>query len=293
MSNAVADLSALAGTQFQPTTFSYGERDAMLYALGVGAAPDPLDPTGLSYAYENAPAGFQLLPTFAATFGYQSIWQILDVPGLNLNPMMLLHGEQVTRVPRPLPPSATVTSRGAISHVYDKGSGALFLIDVASTGEDGALLAENRYSLFVRGRGGWGGGRGPAAGADVPDRAPDAVVEQPTAPNQALLYRLSGDYNPLHADPRVASLAGYDRPILHGLATFGFAAHALLRKMTSGRVAPFRTMRARFAGHVFPGETLLTELWQPDPGAVHFRCRVAGRETVVLSHGRLELEQEP
>jgi (3R)-3-hydroxyacyl-CoA dehydrogenase / 3a,7a,12a-trihydroxy-5b-cholest-24-enoyl-CoA hydratase / enoyl-CoA hydratase 2 len=292
MTDPIPDLSSFAGTRFSATTFAYDERDAMRYALGVGAATDPVDHIGLSYAYENAASGFQVLPTFAATFGYGAMWQILEVPGLQLNPMMLLHGEQETRVPRPLPPKATVTNHGAISHVYDKGSGALFLIDVNSTDAAGTMLAENRYALFVRGRGGWGGERGPAAGADVPAHPPDAVYEQATTPNQALLYRLSGDYNPLHVDPRVAALAGYDRPILHGLATYGFAAHALLRQTTGGQVAPFRSMRARFAGHVFPGETLITELWQPDARDVLFRCRVAGREAIVLSHGRLELEHD-
>jgi (3R)-3-hydroxyacyl-CoA dehydrogenase / 3a,7a,12a-trihydroxy-5b-cholest-24-enoyl-CoA hydratase / enoyl-CoA hydratase 2 len=292
MTDSIADLSSFAGTRFSPTTFTYDERDAMRYALGVGAAPDPLDPIGLSYAYENAAGGFQVLPTFAATFGYGAMWQILDVPGLNLNAMKLLHGEQETRVPRPLPPRASVSNHGAISHVYDKGSGALFLVDVTSTTQEGTILAENRYSLFVRGLGGWGGERGPAAGEDVPADAPDAVYEQATAPSQALLYRLSGDYNPLHVDTRVAALAGYDRPILHGLATYGFAAHVLLRQVTGGLVAPFRRMRARFAGHVFPGEPLITELWQPDAGNVLFRCRVAGREAIALSHGHLQLERE-
>lgn len=293
MSKPIANLSSLAGTEFAPSTFTYDERDAMLYALGVGAAPDALDATGLSFAYENAATGFQVMPTFAATFGYQAMWQILDVPGLQLNAMMLLHGEQQTRIHRPLPPRATVTNRGAISHVYDKGSGALFVLDVTSADAAGTLLAENRYSLFVRGRGSWGGERGPSAGVDVPERPPDATVQQPTAPNQALLFRLSGDRNPLHADPRVAALAGFDRPILHGLATFGFAAHAVLRHATAGRVAPFRAMRARFASHVFPGETLLTEIWQEGSTRYRFRCRVAGRDAVVLSHGQLELESEP
>lgn len=291
MSEPVTDLSTLAGTAFAPSTFTYDERDAMLYALGVGACPDPLDPAGLSYAYENAAAGFQVLPTFAATFGYRAMWQILDVPGLDVNPLLLLHGEQETRVPGPLPPRATITNHGAISHVYDKGSGALFLLDVASVDAAGTLVAENRYSLFLRGRGGWGGERGPSARDDVPSRPPDATVHQPIAPNQALLYRLSGDRNPLHADPRVAALAGYDRPILHGLATYGFAAHALLRHAAAGRVAPFRAMRARFAGHVFPGETLVAEIWQESAG-LYFRCRVAGRNLVVLSHGYLHLEED-
>jgi (3R)-3-hydroxyacyl-CoA dehydrogenase / 3a,7a,12a-trihydroxy-5b-cholest-24-enoyl-CoA hydratase / enoyl-CoA hydratase 2 len=291
MSEPITNLSTLTGTTFSPSTFTYDERDTILYALGVGAAPDPLDDAGLSYAYENAGAGFQVLPTFASTFGYQAMWQILDVPGLHLNAMMLLHGEQETRVFSPLPPRATITNHGAISHVYDKGSGALFLLDVASVDGAGTLLAENRYSLFVRGRGGWGGERGPAAGDESPSRPPDAIVHQPIAPNQALLYRLSGDRNPLHADPRVAALAGFDRPILHGLATYGFAAHALLRHVTAGRVAPFRAMRARFAGHVFPGETLLTEIWE-EGAHLQFRCRVVARDTIVLSHGYLELESD-
>jgi 3-hydroxyacyl-CoA dehydrogenase/3a,7a,12a-trihydroxy-5b-cholest-24-enoyl-CoA hydratase len=289
MNSATADLSALAGASFVPTTFSYTERDAILYALGAGAAADPLDPVSLAYTYENAPAGFRVLPTFASTFGYETMWQILGLPGVRLNPMMLLHGEHETRMPGPLPREATLTNHGQLAHVYDKGSGALFLLDVTSEDARGTVVAENRYTLFARGLGGWGGERGPSASDEMPARQPDAAYRQPISPNQALLYRLSGDRNPLHADPAVAALAGYDRPILHGLATYGFAAHALLRHAAAGRVESFRSIRARFSRHVFPGETLAVEIWDEGSGLFRFRCRVLERDEVVLTNGALTL----
>lgn len=289
MNSAASDLSVLEGTTFAPTTFAYTERDAILYALGAGAAADPLDPLSLAYAYENAPAGFRVLPTFASTFGYETMWQILGLPGLRINPMMLLHGEHETRVPRPLPREATLTNHGRLAHVYDKGSGALLLLDVTSEDAGGAVVAENRYTLFARGLGGWGGERGPSAGDDFPTRTPDASYSQAISASQALLYRLSGDRNPLHADPAVAALAGYDRPILHGLATYGFAAHTLLRHTAEGRVEPFRAIRARFSRHVFPGETLVTDIWDEGAGLVRFRCCVLERDEIVLSPGALTL----
>ncbi len=289
MNNVPSDLSALEGTAFAPTTFRYTERDAIVYALGVGAAADPLDPASLAFAYENAPAGFRVLPTFASTFGYETMWQILGLPGLRINPMMLLHGEHETRVPRPLPREAALTNHGRLAHVYDKGSSALLLLDVTSEDEQGAVVAENRYTLFARGLGGWGGERGPSAEASFPARSPDASYRQAIPASQALLYRLSGDRNPLHADPAIAALAGYERPILHGLATFGFAAHTLLRHATAGLVEPFRAIRARFSRHVFPGETLVVEVWDEGTGDVRFRCRVLERDEIVLANGSLTL----
>lgn len=293
MNSTPSDLSVLEGTAFAPTTFAYTERDAILYALGVGAAADPLDPVSLAFTYENAPAGFHVLPTFASAFGYQTMWQILGLPGLRLNPMVLLHGEHETRVPRPLPREATLTNHGRLAQVYDKGSGALFLLDVTSTDAQDNLVAENRYSLFARGLGGWGGERGPSTAADFPTRPPDATCSQAIPANQALLYRLSGDRNPLHADPAVAALAGYDRSILHGLATYGFAAHTLLRHTVDGQVEPFRAIRARFSRHAFPGETLITEIWDEGAALVRFRCRVLERDEIVLSHGVLSLAGSP
>ncbi|WP_374689152.1 SDR family NAD(P)-dependent oxidoreductase [Promineifilum sp.] len=281
---------AAIGHEFEPKTQRYDERDLSLYALAVGAAADPLDKLELPFVYELSGDGFRALPTYAVTFPFSLLWQITSVPGLRFNPALLLHGEQYLEVKRPLPLKATVTNRARISHIYDKGSGALVLLDVNTFDEAGEELAFNQVSLFIRGIGGFGGERGPSAAANpLPDRAPDAVHRDKTTDNQALLYRLSsGDRNPLHADPAFAAAGGFDRPILHGLCTFGFAGRAVLRHFAGGDPARFRSIRARFTKHVFPGETIVTEMWQ-DGVRVFFQSKVAERDEVVLSHGVVEL----
>ena len=260
----------------------------ILYALGIGAGRDPLDGDELRFVYENAPAGFRVFPTFATTFGHDVMWQILALPSLDVNPM-LLHGEHSLELPGRLPDSATLTNGARIAAIYDKGSGALFQLEVRSEDEQGREVALNRYAVFVRGLGGFGGERGPSSPArGVPERSPDAVHSAPVAPNQALIYRLSGDRNPLHADPRMARIGGYKQPILHGLSTFGMGVRALLAETVDYDVGRFRSAHARFSRHVFPGETLITEMWKED-GAILFQSRVVERDEIVLANGRLHL----
>ena len=165
------------------------------------------------------------------------------------------------------------------------------LLDVTSYDETGQELAFNRSSLFIRGLGGFGGERGPSGGGPtLPDRAPDATHRQTTTDNQALLYRLSsGDGNPLHADPSFAAAGGFARPILHGLCTFGFAGRAVLRAFAGNDPARFKSIKARFARHVFPGETIVTDMWADDSGRVLFQSKVAERDEIVLSNGVVEL----
>lgn len=282
-----------AGFEFAPTTTSYDESDLSLYALSVGAAADPLDASELQFVYELSRDGFKALPTYAVTFPFSLLWQITGVPGLRFNPALLLHGEQYLELKRPLPVKATVTNTARIAGIYDKGSGALVLLDVNTANEQGEAIAYNQVSLFIRGIGGFGGERGPSsAGVALPDRAPDAVHRQKTGDNQALLYRLSsGDRNPLHADPAFAAAGGFDRPILHGLCTFGFAGRAVLRHFAGNDPARLRSIRSRFTRHVFPGETIVTEMWaSPEGGRVLFQCKVAERDEVVLSNGVVEIK---
>lgn len=289
---------AAIGYQFEPKSISYAEKDLSLYALAVGAAADPLDPAELQFVYEMNSGGFRALPTYAVTFPFTLLWQILTVPGLRFNPALLLHGEQFLALHRPLPGNATVLNTATISNIYDKGSGALVLLDVHTTDQaTGEALAFNQVSLFIRGLGGFGGERGPSSAAlPLPDRAPDAVHRQKTNENQALLYRLaSGDFNPLHADPAFAAAGGFERPILHGLCSFGFAGRAVLRHFADNDPARLQSIRSRFTKHVYPGETIVTEMWTlaaaGDGGGsrVLFQCRTAERDEIVLSNGMVEL----
>lgn len=287
----MSSIQNLVGHEFEPTTFTYTDNDAILYALGIGAGRDPLEEVELRFVYENAPTGFRVFPTFATTFGHGVMWQILSLPGLDVNPMMLLHGEHALELPRPLPHNATLTNHARIAAIYDKGSGALFHLEVTSEDKDGKQIAFNRYSVFARGLGGFGGERGPSGSTgDIPQRAPDAVHKETIPPNQALLYRLSGDRNPLHADPRMARIAGFHQPILHGLSTFGSAVRAVFRQMGYD-TDRFRGASARFSHHVFPGETLITELWEETENQIRFRCNVMERSELVLANGALSLDQ--
>lgn len=282
-------LSAI-GYEFDPATITYTGRDLSLYALSIGAAADPLDLTELPFVYELSRDGLKALPTFAVTFPFSLLWQITSVPGLKFNPALLLHGEQYLEMKKLLPLNATITNKGRISQIYDKGSGALVLLDVDSYDERGELVAFNQVSLFIRGLGGFGGERGPSGSFSIPQRPPDFIHTDKTNPNQALFYRLtSGDPNPLHADPAFAAAGGFDRPILHGLCTFGFAGRAVLRHVAENDPARLRSIRARFTKHVFPGETIITEMWSEQYGRVFFQSKIAERDEIVLSNGVAEV----
>ena len=285
--------------EFQPTTLTYTQEDLILYALAIGAAADPLDQSELRFVYELR-SDFAALPTFAVTFPFSLIWQLSEAPGLQFNPALLLHGEQFLRAERPLPLSATVTNKARIANIYDKGSGALVLLEVNSYDDAGESIASNLVSLFIRGIGGFGGERGPSGALNVPpDRPPDAIHRQQTQPNQALLYRLTGDRNPLHADPAFAAAGGFDRPILHGLCTFGFAARAVLKQFANNDPSRFKSIQTRFTRHVFPGETIVTEMWATkawatkawadSPERVVFQCKTAERGEIVLANAVMEL----
>lgn len=286
------DLENVLSHRFKSAPSVYDADDAILYALSIGAGADPIDPAELQFVYELNGAGFQVFPTLAVTFPFTLFWQIVDVPGLSFNPMMLLHGEQFVELKRPLPTAASYTNHARITNIYDKGSGALVILEVQTLDETGVEVALNRSSLFIRGLGGFGGDRGPSASQinRPPDRAPDAIVPQKTQPHQALLYRLSSkDRNPLHADPQMAALGGFDRPILHGLCTYGFAARAVMKECVGYDITRFKSMQARFSKHVFPGETIITEIWQETETRIVFQAKVAERNEIVLANAAIEL----
>jgi 3-hydroxyacyl-CoA dehydrogenase/3a,7a,12a-trihydroxy-5b-cholest-24-enoyl-CoA hydratase len=295
--NDFIDVDAALEADLPPVQNSYDERDLALYALGVGAAENPLDQKELNLVYEMSGDGFYALPTYAVVPPMKTMLEQYKtgkkIPGLNYGFERLLHGEQYTEVKRPLPPHAKLTHKAKIKDIFDKGKNAVVITAVTTTDEDGNELAYNEFSSFIRGAGGWGGERGPSGDVNVaPDRKPDAVVEEKTHPNQALLYRLSGDINPLHADPNFATSFGFEKPILHGLCTFGFAARAVINAFSKGDPRFFKSIKVRMADSVFPGETLVTEMWKESDTKIVFRTKVKERDKVVLSNSAVELYKE-
>lgn len=278
----------LIGFEYPPITFTYTARDVSLYALGVGAPADTLDQDELQFVYELSGKGFKVLPSFPVIFTARGMIDYLvsgKIGDIDYNPMMLVHGEQYLELKQPLPTAATITSRPRITAVYDKGSGMVVATETASCDEQGREVAVTQSSMFIRGLGGFGGERGPSGDINTPpDRAPDVVHEEKTLDRQALIYRLSGDINPLHADPAMAAMGNFEKPILHGLATFGFATRAILKRLCGNDPARFQSIRVRFSKHVFPGETLVTEMWKMSDTEVIFRCSAKERAAVVLSN---------
>ncbi len=276
------DLDKALGAELPALDYTYDQTKLILYALGVGAGADPDD---LKFCYENAP-GLVALPTFGVIPPFPALMGLLGAPGVDINLMMLLHGEQYLEIKKPLNPSGGVlNTKPLIKNIYDKGKGALIELEAVTTDETGDVVYNNVFGTFIRGEGGFGGEKGPAAGNEAPDRAPDKVVEEATLPQQALLYRLSGDINPLHADPNFAAMAGYDKPILHGLCSFGFAGRAILKSYCDNDPAKLKSVKVRFTRHVFPGETIVTEMWDEGGGKILFQVRTKERpeETAIAN----------
>ena len=295
--NEFIDVDLALGYELPALESSYTERDLALYALGVGVGSDPLDPKELQYVYEMHPDGFRALPTFAVIPAINAILEMAKqgktAPGLNYGFDRILHGEQYTELKRPLPPSAKLTHKPRIKDIWDKGRHAVVVTETRSYDESGEELMYNELTMLVRGAGGWGGERGPTGDVNVPpERAPDASTEEKISESQALLYRLSGDWNPLHADPSFAKNFGFKRPILHGLCTFGYAAHAVIKAFSNNDPRYFKSIRVRFADSVFPGETLITEMWKESDTRIVFRCRVKERDKVVINNASIDLYTE-
>lgn len=293
------DYHQLKARQFGPLRQQYTARDTMLYALSLGLGNDPLDTSALPYVYEGKDGnGLVTLPSQAVVLGYPGFWA--REPDTGIDWVKVLHGEQRMRLHQPLPPAADVVGYNQVTHLTDKGQGkgTIMVTERALKTAGGELLATVQQVSFLRGDGGYSLAPGQASDAPLPalqptpeDRAPDFTDTQVTRPESALLYRLSGDYNPLHADPAVAAAAGFDRPILHGLASYGLVTRALLRQCAGNDAGRFRALDIRFASPVFPGETLVTEIWRVPGHSTEYqlRARVLERDKVVLSHGFAEL----
>jgi 3-hydroxyacyl-CoA dehydrogenase/3a,7a,12a-trihydroxy-5b-cholest-24-enoyl-CoA hydratase len=296
--NEFIDVDAALGYELPPVTSSYDERDVSLYALGVGAAQNPLDQEELQYVYEMNGNGFNVLPTFGVAPALKMIFEMYkrgeQAPGLNYGFDRVLHGEQYTEVKRPLPPKATLKHKAKIKDIWDKGKGAVVVTEITSLDADtGEELIKNEVTTFVRGAGGWGGDRGPSSEINVPpDRAPDATISEKISEGQAVLYRLNGDINPLHVDPSFAKNFGFDKPILHGLCTFGFAGRHVIKAFSKNDPRYFKSIKVRFSDSVFPGETLVTEMWKESDTKIVFRCKVKERDKVVISNAAVELYKE-
>lgn len=273
------------GAELPAATAEWGADDVILYHLGVGAGTPPTDAGELEYSYEK---NLKVLPSFGVIPVFSQLGGIANVEGLDFNPVMLVHGEQDLEVHRPIPTSGQIESQAKVAGIYDKGKAALVVLEVESREKGGEPLFTNRFSIFLRGEGGFGGESGPKAGNHPPEREPDHVVESPTLPQQALLYRLCGDKNPLHADPEFAKMAGFDKPILHGLCSFGVVCKAAVDAALDGDVEKVGRYQARFAGPVFPGETIVTSLWREE-GKLLVQAKTKDRDSPVISNSAIAL----
>ena len=264
------------GIELPATTYEYDDRDVMLYNLGIGA-------TELPFVYER---NLKVIPTFAVIPAFPALMGLAS--GVEVNPVMILHGEQSFTIRKQPATKGKLTTAGKITGVYDKGKGALAILVTETKNDAGELVFTNQFGVFVRGAGGFGGDRGPEAGNLPPDRAPDKTVSMQTQSNQAMVYRLSGDRNPLHVDPDFAKMAGYDKPILHGLCSFGHVGRAVLQAYCDNDTSKFVGFACRFSGVVFPGDTITTEMWDTGEGKIILQAKTQeGR--VVISNGAVDV----
>ncbi len=294
--NEFIDLDLAAKTKLELES-SYDERDLALYALGIGAARDPLDRNELKYVYEMG-GSFAALPTFGVMPQMNAMLSAakkggLKLPGMNFGFERLLHGEQYTEIKRPLPPHAHLKHTFKLKQAWDKAPNAVVTFAISSCDEQGNEVVYNEMTAFVKGAGGWGGDRGPSTEENVPPaREPDAVIEEKTDANQTLLYRLSGDWNPLHADPDFAKAFGYERPILHGLCTYGYCGRHVIKAFSNNDPRYFKSIKVRFAKSVFPGDTLITRMWKESETRVVFETLVKERNEVVIKNAVIELYKD-
>jgi acyl dehydratase len=281
------DPNKARGARLADGESSYDRDKVILYHLGLGAGVPPTSPSELEYTYEK---NLKVLPSFAVIPAFGSMGGIGSIPGLKFNFAMLLHGEQEVILHRPLPVEAKLKTSAHVPEIYDKGKAALVILEAqARDAATGQPLFTNRFSLFIRGEGGFGGDSGPKVGNAAPERAPDGVVERKTLPQQALIYRLSGDKNPLHADPEFAKIGGFDKPIIHGLCSYGIACKAIVDEVLGGDVAQVARYQARFAGVAFPGETYRISYWKDGAKRILLEAASAERSAKIISNAVIEL----
>ncbi|MFF2507099.1 MaoC/PaaZ C-terminal domain-containing protein [Streptomyces sp. NPDC058067] len=255
------DAAKAVAAEPRSAEITWDHKDIQLYHLGLGAGTPATDPDELRYTLESK---LHVLPSFATVAGAgMGVVGGLSAPGIDVNLAHVLHGGQTVRLHRPIPVKGSATSTSRVAAVYDKGKAAILVLRTEVADADGPLWTADAQ-IFVRGEGGFGGDRGPSARVEAPTGDPDKTVDRTIREDQALLYRLSGDWNPLHADPEFAKLAGFDRPILHGLCSYGITLKAVVDTLLDGDVSRVRSYSTRFAGVVYPGETLRIRMWRTE-----------------------------
>ena len=263
---------------------SYSDKDSILYSLGVGLGNDPMNMAELKYVYENSQVA---LPSMATNFQYHSPLLLRA----NINFILVVHGEQKLSFTNPLPVSGDFISNAKVIGCYDKGPGKGAIINVETTinlKKDNTEICKLVSTTFARGDGGFGGPESPKNEMFKPEGDPDVVHEIKTKPDQALIFRLSGDYNPLHSDPNFAKTAGFKKPILHGMCTYGIACRSLVESVCEGEVKRLKKFDCRFSSPVYPGETIITEMWK-DGSKVYYQSKVKERDKVVIKNGVSEI----
>jgi len=267
------------GMRSDPLETSWDSKDALLYAVGIGAGMQEL-----AFTTENTEGvEQQVFPTFAVVIGWGGA-SAMDRIG-EYDPAMLVHGQQAITLHRPIPVEGRATLVNEIVGIYDKGKAAVVAAETTALLDGKEPLYTTRSAAFIRGAGGWGGDRGPSGAVNVPpDRAPDHQVTYQTSPDQALVYRLSGDHNPLHSDPAFAAKGGFDKPTLHGLCSYGFTGRALLHTVAGSEAGRFEHMEARFAVPVLPGDALTVSIWESGPNEALFQTAQQDG-TVVIDQG--------
>ena len=291
------DYRTLKNWPFPAVEQTYTSTDSMFYALAIGLGADPMDERQLAFVNDTAPGTPLAVPSMAVILGYSGAW--MDDPRCGADYPMIVHGEEEIVVHRPLPGSGAVVSRHRVTHVVDKGAGRGAVVTFEKELFDkatGEKLATVTHTNLCRADGGFSAGDGitdtaPRSPSRVPQREPDVVCELATLPQQALFYRLCADRNPLHSEPAAARRAGFERPILHGLATFGVACHALLACCCGYDPTRLKRMFVRFSAPVFPGDTIRVEIYRESAG-ITFRARVATRDSIVLDFGRAEIARQ-